>query len=77
MQGDQKFHFQLFGDGAVDQKLSDSTIDYWNENESNIRNNKFKELVRDLMRNEGLLISTIDLKRDQLIFLQYLTGCTI
>ena len=60
----------------IEQKLSDSTIDYWNENESNIRNNKFKELIRDFTRNDGLLISTIDL-RDQLIFLQYLTGCTI
>ena len=77
LQGIREVSFSIIWEmELIEQKLSDSTIDYWNENESNIRNNKFKELIRDLTRNEGLLISTIDL-RDQLIFLQYLTGCTI
>ena len=37
LQGIEKFIFHYLGDELIEQKLSDSTIDYWNENESNIR----------------------------------------
>ena len=60
LQGIREVSFSIIWEmELIEQKLSDSTIDYWNENESNIRNNKFKELIRDLTRNEGLLISKL------------------